>query len=287
MSSQIDQFAAELTGPGSIADKEYARLLAKTSQPAGKYSLRDLYTLAGEVPRLILGRYTSVGPQQPASSAALRTKILSYSPVRYWPGDMWANGYPEPDDLGGVPVTMTSTGFVTESPNVGINIPDAEICLWITGNSLASTAPTNEPARGSMTLLGIIKPTNTTADTAVFGHETAGAEDFRWAYTPGGNVALYGAAGTPSITGLVANNTYFIAHSIQSGAGNARAFVNGQLFASGTLTGSPAGGNYNWRIGHYSGGPSFPGYVCHLAVIPTALTDLQIEELYNIAFVGI
>ncbi|HEY0751424.1 MAG TPA: hypothetical protein VGD26_09715 [Chitinophagaceae bacterium] len=61
MTSQADQFNAELAGSGSLVDREYSRLLAKTGQPAGRYSLRDLYILASEVPRLILGRYSSVG----------------------------------------------------------------------------------------------------------------------------------------------------------------------------------------------------------------------------------
>lgn len=61
MTSQADQFNAELAGSGSLVDREYSRLLTKTGQPAGRFSLRDLYILASEEPRLILGRYSPVG----------------------------------------------------------------------------------------------------------------------------------------------------------------------------------------------------------------------------------
>lgn len=61
MVSQADLFAAEL-GPGSITDNEYARLVAKTGMPTGKFSMMDLYRIAGEVPRWPKGKYTSVGP---------------------------------------------------------------------------------------------------------------------------------------------------------------------------------------------------------------------------------
>ncbi|HEY0749881.1 MAG TPA: hypothetical protein VGD26_01920 [Chitinophagaceae bacterium] len=62
MATQADQFNAELAGTGSLVDREYSRLLTKTGQPAGRYSLRDLYELASESPRIPLGRYVSVGP---------------------------------------------------------------------------------------------------------------------------------------------------------------------------------------------------------------------------------
>lgn len=56
--SHTDQYAAELTGPGSLTDKEIGRLRTKTGQSG---SLRDLYSKATEFPRLIDGRYTAVG----------------------------------------------------------------------------------------------------------------------------------------------------------------------------------------------------------------------------------
>ena len=61
MATQADQFNAALAGSGSLVDREYARLLSKTGQPAGRFSLRDLYNLASEIPRLILGEYSTLG----------------------------------------------------------------------------------------------------------------------------------------------------------------------------------------------------------------------------------
>jgi hypothetical protein len=65
MVSQMDLFNAELAGTGTVTDREYARLVALTGKPAGKFSLADLYELAGEIPRLILGEYSPVGPPPP------------------------------------------------------------------------------------------------------------------------------------------------------------------------------------------------------------------------------
>lgn len=57
MPSQADQFATELTGPGSITDREMSRLQSITGIFTGK-SLRDMYALVGEVPRLVRRKYS-------------------------------------------------------------------------------------------------------------------------------------------------------------------------------------------------------------------------------------
>lgn len=63
MATVADQFNTELVGAGSLADREYARLKTLTGVSTG--SLRDLYRIAGETPRLPLGKYIAVGGGPP------------------------------------------------------------------------------------------------------------------------------------------------------------------------------------------------------------------------------
>lgn len=159
MPSQADQFNSDLAGNGSLADREYSRLLGKTGSPFGK-SLRDLYILANEVPRLVLGRFSSVAPPPvvptiasgaftvlgtthtltavPLNAAALASRNVTF--VAAIPADVAVSGV----TIGGVAASVTvTTGKLTKivvaTRTVG-SVPttvDIVMTLGVASNNIA------------------------------------------------------------------------------------------------------------------------------------------------------
>lgn len=224
MASQADQFAAELVGAGSLADKEYARLITKTGMPR-TYSLADLYRIAGEVPRLITGKYSSVG------AAVVTPGDFPTGLDGWWKADILGladgaavNSWTDSSGVGNHAVPGTAPIYKTNIKN-GLSV------VRFDGATQQLNAPSDLSAI-AQTIAGVVNITDFAAARTILGSTGSGGIQVRADQTTGTmsmnsqNVAAIGSSSSPFVAGAW---TAFAAR--YDDAGNAYAFWLGNTSA--------------------------------------------------------